>query len=245
MDDGNSHTFRMCWDATNNRLTITIDGVNYIVWNQDIRTYFDDNSVNFAFSSGYNGSFAGQNQVCSFNITPLPLNAAEANFAAKLVNSNVELSWVNSSKANVLYEVERSTDGINFSTINSINSNLDASKYLFYDYNPQPGINYYRLKEVELLSGLTTRSATQVVTLNNNSNFDINVAGNTGFVNVKSKVETDYYLNVYDMSGKAMINEKYTSSSETQLKNLSNGMYVINLVANGENITKKILILND
>lgn len=245
MDDGNPHTFRMCWDATNNRLTITIDGVNYIVWNQDIRTYFDDNSVNFAFSSGYNGSFAGQNQVCSFNITPLPLNAAEANFAAKLVNSNVELSWVNSSKANVLYEVERSTDGINFSTINSINSNLDASKYLFYDYNPQPGINYYRLKEVELLSGLTTRSATQVVTLNNNSNFDINVAGNTGFVNVKSKVETDYYLNVYDMSGKAMINEKYTSSSETQLKNLSNGMYVINLVANGENITKKILILND
>jgi hypothetical protein len=95
------------------------------------------------------------------------------------------------------------------------------------------------------LSGLTTRSATQVVTLNNNSNFDINVSGNTVFVNVKSKAETDYYLNVYDMNGKAMINEKYTSSSETQLKNLTNGMYIINLVSNGENITKKILILND
>jgi hypothetical protein len=144
-----------------------------------------------------------------------------------------------------LYEVERSSDGVNFSTITSTNNTAQSSKYLFYDYTPQPGNNYYRLKEVELLSGATTRSATQVVNFNNNSNFDINVAGNNVYVNVKSKVETEYYLNVYDMSGKALINEKYTSSSETQLKNLSNGMYVINLVSNGENITKKIFILND
>jgi hypothetical protein len=244
MDDGTEHSFQMCWDATNNRLTITIDGTTYITYNNNIRNYFASGDVNFAVSSGYNGSFAGQNQICDFTITSL-LDANERNFNAKLNNSKIDLTWDNPEDLNAVYEIERSTDGSNFTTIANLQSLQGLTKYKYEDLNPQTGNNFYRLKERLIFNNTETTSSTKVVNFNQNSLFDINVFGNAVYVNVKSKAQKNYTLKIFDVSGKVVAHQDYFESSETQLKNLSSGMYIINLISDGENITKKVIISNE
>jgi hypothetical protein len=247
MDDGASHTARICWNDDTNQLTVTIDGTTYITLNQDIENYFAQtapSNVYFAVSSGYNGSFAGQNTICGLTVTGL-LDANERNFNAKLNNSKIDLTWDNPDDLNAVYEIERSTDGSNFTTIANLQSLQGLTKYKYEDLNPQTGNNYYRLKERLIFNNTETTSSTKVVNFNQNSLFDINVFGNAVYVNVKSKAQKNYTLKIFDVSGKVVAHQDYFESSETQLKNLSNGMYIINLISDGENITKKVIISNE
>lgn len=73
--------------------------------------------------------------------------------AAMQANNTVILNWQTSAEYNNAYfEVQRSDDGIHFTSIGRINgfgtSSLPHS-YSFIDKNPIPGIIYYRLKQVD------------------------------------------------------------------------------------------------
>jgi hypothetical protein len=69
------------------------------------------------------------------------------------VNKTVELNWATSGEIdNDHFEIERSVDGINFSTIGKVNGNGNSSiqqTFLFTDHHPIGGTNYYRLKQVD------------------------------------------------------------------------------------------------
>ena len=71
----------------------------------------------------------------------------------KYCNQNI-LSWATATETNNdHFEVERSSDAINFKTIKEIPgamNSLETKKYVYVDSNPEPGINYYRLKQVDL-----------------------------------------------------------------------------------------------
>ena len=74
-------------------------------------------------------------------------------FTAVLQNKQVNLSWQTATEQdNALFLLEHSTDGIQFTQIGSVpgagNSQTILS-YQFWDTKPTPGINYYRLKQVD------------------------------------------------------------------------------------------------
>ncbi len=79
-----------------------------------------------------------------------------ANFSGVKENGRNRLSWTTSSESNNKgFELERSADGKNFSSIGFIVTKADKGNsttglsYGFTDENPIAGTNYYRLKQVD------------------------------------------------------------------------------------------------
>ena len=88
--------------------------------------------------------------VVAGNTLPVVLS----DFSVRLWNNQTELSWITDQESNSdRFEVERSIDGTNWTSIAKIaakgNSSIQ-SKYAFVDRTPAAGINYYRLKMVDL-----------------------------------------------------------------------------------------------
>ncbi len=77
----------------------------------------------------------------------LPVNISS--FNAKLANGRTQLNWTVGTEDNVnRYEVERSTNGVDFIKVAEVNAS-NANKYNTVDVTPQVGLNYYRLKSVD------------------------------------------------------------------------------------------------
>ena len=113
----------------------------------------------------------------------------------------VDLNWLANDESNMNhYDVERSTDGRNFSSFvtvagrnQSFSTNYDAT-----DVNPNRGINYYRLKMIEN-SGKTTYSKIISVHFSSGNNIilypnpwlkgtDLNITNVNG-----DAIRTDFY----------------------------------------------------
>lgn len=85
-----------------------------------------------------------------YNFGSLPVKLI--NFAAAKKNNSVELQWTTSEEVNINhYEMERSTNGRDFTRLASIASrNLtNQTSYTTTDTKPVSGIGYYRLKIVD------------------------------------------------------------------------------------------------
>ncbi|MCX2741408.1 T9SS type A sorting domain-containing protein [Pontibacter anaerobius] len=84
-------------------------------------------------------------------ITPLPVELSR--FEGKAAQSGVSLEWETASEQNNShFEVERSTDGKAFEHLGKVAGNGNSSvalSYKYFDKHPFPGLNYYRLKQVD------------------------------------------------------------------------------------------------
>jgi|GEM_PF-1850478 len=92
------------------------------------------------------------NWVKSVPGSPLPITL-ESFRIDKINSTSISLNWVTSSEINFDYfEIEKSTDGKNFSKLDQVQGHgttHDQHSYEFTDYNPIIGKNYYRLKSVD------------------------------------------------------------------------------------------------
>jgi len=89
---------------------------------------------------------------------PLPLDLVS--FTSKAINNAVKLSWTTANEDKVKgFEIERKASNGDFETIGTISARNQKSiqEYSFTDYNMNSGVNYYRLKLVDL-DGETTYS---------------------------------------------------------------------------------------
>lgn len=106
-----------------------------------------DYFVQAEFTTGFSG-FAAHSQ----NATPLPIELL--NFEGQLANKSVTLNWTTATElSNDYFEVEHSTDGINFEIIGRVASKGDSqfeTNYQLIDPSPVLGYNYYRLKQTDI-----------------------------------------------------------------------------------------------
>lgn len=134
--------------------TITINSSasftnNNAVTNNSGATITNNGIISNDGSSTFNnsGTFT-QNGTGTFPITL-------SDFTGKRVGSTIELRWVTESETDNAYmEVERSRDGIKFGKIGEKKAYGDGNSkvqqtYAFTDYEPLPGINYYRLHQFD------------------------------------------------------------------------------------------------
>lgn len=85
-------------------------------------------------------------------VGPLPVNFLYFNVRKQGKNTAL-LSWKTAQELNSShFDVERSTDAVNFTYIGKVNAKGTAStesNYSFVDHAPAKGFNYYRLKQVD------------------------------------------------------------------------------------------------
>ena len=108
-----------------------------------VNTYNSNSNIYFADILGFSVS-------CPSN---LPIELIYFNGEKQSCSKNI-LSWATATETNNdHFEIERSLDAINFKVIQKIPGTINSmtkTKYVYLDSNPEAGINYYRLKQVDL-----------------------------------------------------------------------------------------------
>ncbi len=169
-------------------------------------------------------------------------------------NGISHLTWSSLQESNCKYfEIQRSTDGINYSPIGNIiaKGNSDnVVKYSFNDIKANAGINYYRLKLVDN----DERFQNSNILALNVSILGINITGIypapfTDKVNItfSSEIKNQATIQLYDNTGKLLItqqnniNKGVTNLTLENLDKLAKGFYIIKIQAGESVIVKKLV----
>ncbi len=104
-------------------------------------------------------------------LTPFSLPLKLGDFTAVKKATGIQLNWETITEQNTShFEIEKSTDGINFSYLGRVTAagnSTDKLTYAFTDVNPATGTNFYRLKMADLDG---TFSMSRVIAVKNGSN---------------------------------------------------------------------------
>ena len=171
-----------------------------------------------------------------------PLAVEMSTFTArKQSNKEIAILWkTDNEKGNNSFNIERSSDGLSFSTIGSLqgagNSTIEKS-YNFIDAAPLQGVNYYRLKnlstgEKETISKIV--SVNFLDKLNNKLQLYPNPVQSALRVELISNEEATELVQVFDLAGR-MISSQNTILSKglnnisLDVNTLSSGTYLIKM----------------
>ncbi len=209
--------------------------------------------------SDINCRFTDQGNIITLNVIDcgIPLATQLISFTGSLDNQIARLKWITTGENEpLLFEVEKSTDGINFSSIVSINSYNDyvseQSIYSYTDPVPITGKTYYRVamrngagqsrytKTIQLSATAAPFSFISVINpFGHQLSFDIS-SGNNG----KADAE------LIDAAGKVIRKSVFYISSGTNRFVLDNtgdlaaGIYFLKVQSGGIIIQKRVMKQN-
>lgn len=223
--------------------TFTIQHVGGIGANNNSKADLSGRSNNFNIAAGENIN----NIDAGIKTGPIPVSLLS--FTAVLRNTEVSLNWKTTSEYNNQYfNVERSNDGINFIVIGSVTGNGTTSlphSYSLLDRNPAKGINYYRLKQVDL-DGKYTYSNIVPVQINNIeivSSYYNNL--NNSIQVIFNKKQDNVHIMLYGANGQLLSTANATNniaSYKLDLPLLASGVYMLRVISDQLSYTKKLFI---
>jgi hypothetical protein len=200
-----------------------------------------------------NGDITTQDVDISNTFCPLILPTELLSFSVEEMPENIAINWVTASeKNNDYFNVERSIDGINFTSIakkNGAGNSTQILNYSFFDDNPFIGMSYYRLKQTDY-DGATTYSNTKSVVFNMANGLVFNIypnpfSGKTTFHSTKNlKGSKLIILNSFGQQVKQITNLSQQTFT-LHCEGLSSGLYFINLVQNGKIVATEKLVITD
>jgi hypothetical protein len=173
-------------------------------------------------------------------------------FDATLQDATAILTWETAfEKNNNHFEVQRSMDGITFSTIGNINGSgttTEPKSYEFTDYYPMNGTNHYRLKQVSANDESYTFE--NLVLIESQSDFVLTVAPNPIQKGDNLKIITNENLDIifvlYDLNGRIIKSYPNIGNQTIDISGLSAGIYVYQLWKGMEMIkVDRLVILQD
>ena len=156
-------------------------------------------------------------------------------FDVKKENNNVLTEWETiAERNNCFFNIERSADNQQFSTIGKINSSGNTNnlkRYRFVDRQPLSGVSYYRLKQVDM-NGNFSYSAIKRIEFNNTeatNHIYPAIASNT--INVQLKNDVGITCYVINSAGAIVQQIKPSGISFTiPVASLARGVYIFNIV---------------
>ena len=175
---------------------------------------------------------------------PLPITWLD--FSAVLENMEVKLNWTTINESNCKnYQVIRSTDGVNFESIGSVNCNNKSSlnNYSFADSNPYSGPSYYRIEEIDF-DGKSLYSAIEQVGADKwNVSVMPNPFTNQTEIMISGIHGQKIMLRVIDMNGKELYRLNNVNSDKKIAigENLALGVYILQIINNDEVLNYKIV----
>ena len=164
-------------------------------------------------------------------------------FSAQVNGSIVNLFWSTSSEINNEgFEVLHSTNGELFSDVGWVEGAGNSFELKNYAYNhptPEIGINYYRLRQLDV-DGNYDFSKVVAVTVDENSEISIypNPAGD--LLNINGTGNGDTEVTITSISGKLLLHQKVINK-RISLENIPSGLHLITINTDGKPVTKKFI----
>jgi hypothetical protein len=192
------------------------------------------------------------------NIISTGMSITLTNFKGVFTESMVvDLSWATMMESGVNYfAIQRSSDGINFQDIDSIESKMKISTHdyqLIYNYqdaHPLTGTSYYRIKVVAK-NGYNNQSSIVLIknTLEEGTKiYPTLVQNNQVFVETDKNLRS-VKMEFFDISGKKISETNWASLNGRQNTQISksgilpSGTYVARLTSNGQNLKTQMVIV--
>ncbi len=180
-----------------------------------------------------------------------PLPVTWLDFTATIGEKKVELVWKTAQELNNDYfDIERSTDGTNYNVIGQKagkGTNNEISTYVFTDYQPQPGSNYYRIKQVDF-DGQFERSQAHHIWFESFGAIALspNPTKDKLVISGDSRLGSSIIVQVVNLTGQIVQNEFVdyeTKRAEIQLApEIRPGLYLIRVRSGNTEIKRKIVI---
>jgi len=188
----------------------------------------------------------------------IPLPVELLSFNANEIEFEVILNWITASELNNDYfEVERSVDGLEFTVIGEISgygTTTEAQQYEFIDSNPEYGINYYRLRQVDF-DGQYAYSWIVKAIVNELGEEDFNVTlypnpTKSNDINLRIRSidrHSDYYVVLRSLTGTIIWKSKYQSNGNSMSLvlipgELKTGVYLLQVQQGDYHDVKRLII---
>jgi hypothetical protein len=171
-------------------------------------------------------------------------------FTASVQNSDVELNWITTSENNNDYfNIERSVDALNFTSIGAINGAGNSAEMISYssvDHRPFNGVSYYRLVQTDYDG---KKSYSNIVAVEFNE-YSLAIYPNPFSDETTFQTTEDLKgasLTVYNSYGHLVKQIKNISGQTFTLarENLSGGLYIIILEQDGKILASDKLVVTD
>jgi hypothetical protein len=174
-----------------------------------------------------------------------PLPIVLAFFKAIQQDEFIDLSWQTvSEENNDYYTLERSSNGINFqelTTVNGAGNSIEVMDYSYQDNNPFQGVSYYRLRQTDYDG---TSEIFQVIAAEYYGNSAaikvVQTLGRGNDLLIHNNLDEENIAYIYDMAGRGgIIGSLKMGENYVDLKqfNMLSGIYTLRVV----NVLGKIL----
>lgn len=201
------------------------------------------NTTYYILVTGY-----GSNAYGSFTLTisGVPLAIKLADISATNVGSKNRVDWVSASEdKGDYYVVQRSADGRNYQDLSIVKGNAKASTYSYWDEAPYGGINYYRLKIMDI-AGNASYSKVVTAIMKGDRAFTIDAYPNpvSDLLTVKlyGNAGSNAMVTITDVTGKVVKVVTIGNNTATiSMSELAAGMYLVKYT---DNIHSQILKVN-
>jgi uncharacterized repeat protein (TIGR03803 family) len=175
------------------------------------------------------------------SFTALPISLIK--FDAVKNNAQVQINWVTANEQTIQrYEVEKSTDGINFSKLTEASPKYSSSNndYKTIDASPLMGLNFYRLKMIDKEGKFTYSN---IVKISFDKKTSISIAPNPAHdYLIINGANSFNKLEIVDVNGRVVKVMNANSTNRYSIAGLTHGMYFIRLVGANETEINKIVV---
>ncbi len=190
------------------------------------------------------------NQLWKDSITVTPNCVLPVNFvrvaASKYDNDKVKVAWITAQeKNNDYFEIQRSADDQNYTTIGTVKGNGTTSStqtYSYVDDNPINGASYYRILQVDINKG-TMFSSVATVSLNKTTVLLAPNPFREDIIVSVDGIENKATVNVYDATGRLVFqNAIDAGASVTKFgAGLEKGTYIVEVIGLDVNVHQKVI----
>ncbi len=184
--------------------------------------------------TGYNGTFSPFS-IAEFNAL---LPVTWLSFTGKRIQQGVELTWSTATEVNNSYfEIQRRTDGTEFTTIGRVSpaqSTLPVKKYHYLDLQISGTRSYYRLRQIDV-DGKVSYSTVIVIHSTANTAYKVSsIPGSTQLmVTAPADLAQKAEVVVFDGNGRQLLNQKLQPGNNLITTNslTAGGVYFIKITS--------------
>lgn len=211
-------------------------------------SYYPQASVigNSAIVTDYFNSNRVTNQWMGALQSQMPLPLTWKSFEATKENYGTLLRWITSSELNTSYfEVEKSTDTKSWkkiATVTAAGNTETEESYTAKDEETVYGMNYYRIKSVDMDGQFTYSSVEQVfVEQSNHISIYPNPVMNTLYIKLNTNAENTL-IEIYSLDGKKQLSENTSQAKHAiNVEHLQKGTYMIRISTKETTYTSKFV----
>jgi hypothetical protein len=168
-----------------------------------------------------------------------------SSFKVNTVNQKNRITWNTTSESdNHYFEIQRSSDALSFAAIGSVQGSGDSQKqevYQFTDETPKPGVNYYRLKQVDFDGQFELSRIIRAVN-GDGAGIVVKSAPETNEL-IVSGLTADAKYKLVNLDGRTVkAGELAQNDTSISHKQISRGLYVLQIQNSNLSYSKKVLI---